>query len=145
MKYELDNEKGGFSKVENFAVGDFVAYCATIGGPIISRGHRIVAFKMIDPAKEIFKVGITKIPGFVPIESIVPDGHCYEVPNESREKCLIRLAKTGESIPGLIDSFLEQPIEDAFEMSVAIYRKIDRKTGVLMAQAVVRRMEREIG
>lgn len=126
MHFVVNSNKSEILKVEDFSVGDYVAYSSTMGGPIISRGHRIVSFKMIDPAKEIVKVSITGIEGFVPIENIFPDGHFFE------------------SQKSVIDLFLDQPIEKAFEISCAVYRRIDRRIGLLMIKSVVEKMEKEI-
>ncbi len=143
-KYEKD-VNGTITQVENFRIGDFVAYSSTMGGPIVSRGHRIVSFQMIDPAKEIFKVGITKILGFVPMENILLDGHCYEVPNESHAECISRLAKTGTDLVSTIENFLSLPIEEGFQKAVCVFDKIDKQAGILMAEAVIRKMKRSLG
>ncbi|MDD5547225.1 MAG: hypothetical protein PHO67_08750 [Candidatus Omnitrophica bacterium] len=144
MKYVL-GEDGRFTQVENFRINDFVAYAAVMGGPIVSRGHKIVAFKMIDPAKEIFKVGITNVPGYVPLENILLDGHCYEVPNESNVECISRLAKAGTDMVSTIETFLSLPIDQGFQKAVSVFDKVDKQAGILMAEAVIRKMKRSVG
>ncbi len=144
MKYVLGTD-GNVFQVENFRIGDFVAYSSTMGGPIVSRGHRIVAFALIDPAKEIFKVSITKIYGFVPMENIILDGHCYEIPNESHAECISRLAKTGTDMISTIETFLSLPIDQGFQKAVSVFDRIDKQAGILMAEAVIRKMKRSLG
>lgn len=138
MKYTVDDDSGKILTVEGFKIGDYVGHCGTIGGPITSHGHRIESFRQIDPVKRIFKAAISKMPGLVPIDSIVRE------PVTSEESWLRKPVKAGSISANLLEDFLSQPYEKAFETSVAVYRKLDKKVGLAMIERITERMRSEV-
>lgn len=139
MNCTIEEESGKILSVEGFAIGDYVGHCATIGGEVTSHSHRIESFRQVDPCKKIFKAAITRMPGFVPIDSLVRE------PRSEEESWLRKPVKASGSVSAaILENFLSQPYERSFEISVGVFQKLDKKIGIAMVERLLERMKGEV-
>lgn len=141
----LKNEEGVIIKVDGFKIGSHVNFHELIGGPITSRGHKILEFEMFNEKHSLFRARITKRSDIVNLDNLSLDRSYHEpkhLPAIINDEFVKDLSSNNPDIVRTIETFLSSPEDQAFQSALYVYKNISAMFGALMAEAIAERMKR---